>query len=56
MLDYTDLLVGGGKNYSIQHILEKNLKIVDKYAELSLVQTRFTNNFFKDFNRDTAYG
>ena len=44
---YADTLLGGGKNYSIQSILEQNYKIITSYAGASLIQAKHTNNYFE---------
>lgn len=44
---YSDTLLGGGKTYAIQSILEQNFKIVTKFAGSSFIQAKHTNNFFQ---------
>ena len=40
------LLLGGGKTYSIESVLDENYKIVQKFAGTSFIQAGHTNNFF----------
>ncbi|MDD2744992.1 MAG: hypothetical protein PHU93_00470 [Candidatus Gracilibacteria bacterium] len=49
---YSDTLLGGGKNYSIQTILEQNFKIVTSHAGASFIQAKHTNNFFQLLLKD----
>lgn len=49
---YSDTLLGGGKNYSIQTILEQNFKIVTNLAGASFIQAKHTNNFFQLLLKD----
>lgn len=44
---YETTLLGGGKSYSIQSILEQNFKIVNTFAGSSFIQAKHTNNFFQ---------
>ena len=44
---YEATLLGGGKSYSIQSILEQNFKIVTTFAGSSFIQAKHTNNFFQ---------
>lgn len=44
---YEATLLGGGKSYSIQSILEQNFKIVNTFAGSSFIQAKHTNNFFQ---------
>lgn len=44
---YSESLLGGGKNNSIQSILEQNYKIVTRFAGSSFIQAKHTNNFFQ---------
>ncbi len=43
---YNGLLLMGTKNYSIESILQQNLKIVNHFAGSSFIQAKHTNNFF----------
>lgn len=45
-LMYESLLLGGGKTYSIESVLDENYKIVQKFAGTSFIQAGHTNNFF----------
>lgn len=40
-------LLGGGKAYSVEWILDQNLKVVDKFKDSSFIAARFTNDFFE---------
>lgn len=44
---YNSFLLGGGKTYSIENILDENYKIVQKFAGTSFIQAQHTNNFFE---------
>ena len=44
---YNGMLLGGGKNYSIESILQKNLKIATEFSGSSHIQAKHTNNFFE---------
>ena len=46
MTNYTQNLLGGGGS-SIEYILDENLKIANKFAVSSFVQSKLTNNFFQ---------
>ncbi|MDD2565372.1 MAG: hypothetical protein PHZ26_00550 [Candidatus Gracilibacteria bacterium] len=46
MIMYTQSLLGGGKSETIEGIVDKHLKIVNKYAGKSLIQSDMTKNFF----------
>lgn len=46
-LMYDSLLLGGGKNYSIEDILDQNFKIMKDFGGSSFVQAGHTNNFFE---------
>ncbi len=49
---YDDMLLGGGKNYSIESILQANFKIVSNFAGTSFIQAKHTNNFFELLLKD----
>lgn len=44
---YDTMLLGGGKTYSIESVLDENYKIVQKFAGTSFIQAQHTNNFFE---------
>jgi hypothetical protein len=46
-ITYSESLLGGGKTYAIQSILEQNFKIVTEFAGSSFTQAKHTNNFFE---------
>lgn len=46
MIMYTQNLLGWGKTNSIEWILTKNFKIIDKISSQSLIQSNMTKNFF----------
>lgn len=44
---YQGLLLGGGRNDTIEAVLDKNFKIVQAFAGSSFIQAQHTNNFFE---------
>jgi hypothetical protein len=46
-IQYNESLLGGGKTYTIQSVLEQNFKIVTQFAGSSFTQAKHTNNFFE---------
>ncbi|MDP2103352.1 MAG: hypothetical protein Q8K26_00330 [Candidatus Gracilibacteria bacterium] len=46
-VSYAQDILGGGAAYTIEAILDENLKIADKFASSSMGQAKHTNNFFQ---------
>lgn len=44
---YSQNLLGGGQENTIEGILDKNMKITNKISPTSLAQSKMTNNFFQ---------
>ena len=44
---YQGMLLGGGKSYTIESVLDYNFKIVKTFAGASFIQAQHTNNFFE---------
>ncbi len=49
---YSTTLLGGGKSFSIQSVLEQNFKIVTEFAGSSFIQAKMPYNFFQLLLKD----